>query len=108
VKSARLGRDELQAVAELFGVLSEPTRLRILQMLHDGSANVSEIVERLGIKQANASKQLGILRRAGVLAHTKNGTQVRYSIKMPLVFDLCTLVCDRLRAEAQMKAKVFS
>jgi DNA-binding transcriptional ArsR family regulator len=101
----RLGEAQLRAVADLFAVLSEPTRLRILQLLEEGPATVSEVVGRLGVKQANASKQLGILYQAGVLARAKDGLSVRYSIRMPLVFDLCSLVCGRLRDEAAARAK---
>jgi DNA-binding transcriptional ArsR family regulator len=104
-KKEKLGEAQLQAVSELFAVLSEPTRLRILQMLQDGPASVGEIVETLGIKQANASKQLGILHQAGVLAREKAGNSSIYSIRMPLVFDLCELVCNGLRAEAEAKLR---
>ena len=113
VKSARrsarqklpLAPAQLHAVAQLFAVLSEPTRLRILQHLHGGSASVGEIVTQLDIKQANASKQLGILYQTGVLGREKDGNQVLYSIRMPLVFELCTLVCNGLRDEARSKAR---
>jgi DNA-binding transcriptional ArsR family regulator len=103
----KLGDAQIRAVAELFAVLSEPTRLRILQMLQDGPANVSRIVEAAGVKQANASKQLGILYQAGVVTREKEGNQVRYSIRMPVVFDLCAVVCHRLHEEAKTKVKVF-
>jgi len=102
-----LGEAQVQAVAELFAVLSEPTRLKVLQLLQGGPATVTRIVEELGLKQANASKQLGILHQAGVCAREKSGTQVRYSIRMPLVFDLCALVCKRLHEEAEARAKAL-
>jgi DNA-binding transcriptional ArsR family regulator len=108
VRRSGFGGDQVQDIAELFSVLSEPTRLRILHLLHDGPANVTEIARRLGIKQANASKQLGILRQAGIVARRKNGLEAHYSIRMPLVFDLCTLVCNRLREDVRVKAEVFS
>jgi DNA-binding transcriptional ArsR family regulator len=107
-KKEKLGEAQLEAVAELFAILSEPTRLRILQLLQDGPASVGEIVEALDLKQANASKQLGILYQAGVLGREKEGNTVRYSIKMPLVFDLCGLVCNSLRAEAEAKLKLLA
>ena len=107
-KREKLGDAQIQAVAELFTVLSEPTRLRILQMLQNGPATVGEIIAALGIKQANASKQLGILHKAGVLARQKDGNQVRYSIRMPVVFDLCSVVCQRLREEAESKLEAFA
>jgi DNA-binding transcriptional ArsR family regulator len=104
-RKTKLGEAQLAAVADLFAVLSEPTRLRILQMLQDGPASVGEMVETLEIKQANASKQLGILHQAGVLDREKEGNTVRYAIRMPLVFDLCSLVCNGLRKEAETKLK---
>ena len=74
----------------------------------DGEASVGEIVETLGIKQANASKQLGILLAAGVLGREKAGNSAIYSIRMPLVFDLCGLVCNGLRDEAEAKLKLLA
>jgi DNA-binding transcriptional ArsR family regulator len=106
-KKEKLGEAQLAAVADLFAVLSEPTRLRILQMLQAGPASVGEVVAALGIKQANASKQLGILHAAGVLAREKAGNSAIYSIRMPLVFDLCSLVCTGLREEAVARAKLL-
>jgi DNA-binding transcriptional ArsR family regulator len=98
---------QLQAVADLFATLSEPSRLRILQVLEGGPATVGEIMEATDMKQANASKQLGILHQAGVLARQKQGNAVRYSIRLPLVFDLCALVCGGLREEALARAKLL-
>jgi DNA-binding transcriptional ArsR family regulator len=103
-----LGEAQLQAVGDLFATLSEPSRLRILQVLEAGPASVAEIMQATGMKQANASKQLGILHQAGVLARAKDGNLVRYSIRLPLVFDLCALVCGSLRDEALAKAKALS
>ncbi|HEX8910944.1 MAG TPA: metalloregulator ArsR/SmtB family transcription factor [Humisphaera sp.] len=102
-----LGEAQLRAVAELFGVLSEPTRLRVLQVLQRGPATVGEVTAAAGLKQANASKQLGLLYKAGVLARAQEGNAVRYSIRMPLVNRLCALVCEGLREEAIERAKAF-
>ena len=102
-----MGAAQLQAVADLFATLSEPSRLRILQVLEAGAASVGEIIAVTGMKQANVSKQLGILHQAGVLAREKDGNVVRYSIRMPLVFDLCALVCGSLRDDARAKAKLL-
>ena len=99
---------QLDAVAELFAVLSEPTRLRILQRLQSAPASVGELVEQLEIKQANASKQLGILTAAGVIARRQEGNRAIYSIVMPLVFDLCQLVCRGVADQAAKRAAALS
>ena len=99
---------KLTAVAALFATLSEPTRLRILQVVQHGPVSVGEIVEATGMKQANASKQLGILYQAGVVDRTRDGNLVRYSIKMPIIYDLCHLVCNGLRDDANRRAAELS
>jgi DNA-binding transcriptional ArsR family regulator len=102
--AAALGDAQLQAVAGLFDVLSEVSRLRILQLLQAGPLSVGELVERSGMKQANASKQLGILLTAGVIARRQEGNRALYSIELPLVFDLCDVVCQGVAEQASARA----
>lgn len=95
---------QLQAVAELFSVLSEGSRLRVLQALQRGPLSVGELVENCGMKQANVSKQLGILQATGVISRRQDGNRAIYSIAMPLVFDLCHLVCRGVAKQAAARA----
>jgi DNA-binding transcriptional ArsR family regulator len=55
---------QLAAVARLFSVLSEPSRLGLVQALRDGPLTVSELVKANGMKQANVSKHLGPAEKA--------------------------------------------
>jgi len=98
---------QLQAVARLFEVLAEPTRLDILQNLKQKSLSVNEIVNATDCKQANVSKQLGILHDAGLLDRKREGNQVFYSIADPMIFDLCALVCGKLKKDAQQQLAAF-
>ena len=95
----RLGGDQLERVAHLFKAFAEPTRLAILQELKGGSRTVGEVVTAIGTSQANVSKQLRILREAGVVKHEKQGTSVSCSIADPVVFELCELVCDKINRD---------
>ena len=99
--SGELDRGSLEAVSRLFAVLAEPTRLALLQALKDGPRAVSELVIELNAKQANVSKQLGVLYAAGLLVRERDGNTVRYSIAEPMIFDLCELVCGKLRRDAE-------
>lgn len=96
----RLPPRQLQAVARMFGLLSEPARLQVLQALGDGPRTVGELVAATGLKQANLSKHLGMLFNAGLVGRSKEGNFVRYSIAEPMIFDLCRLVCDKLQRDA--------
>lgn len=96
-----LDRNSLETVARLFGVLAEPTRLEILQALRASPLSVSALVGVLGAKQANVSKQLGVLHAAGLLWRERDGNVVNYGIAEPMIFDLCELVCGKLRRDAE-------
>jgi len=105
---AKQNRAALEKIASNFRALSEPTRLAILQELKAGPKTVNEIVEAVGLSQANVSKQLGILRDAGFLARESKGTSAHYSICDKMVMQLCKLVCDRLNKQALAKVATFS
>lgn len=100
-----LERPQLEKVARLFGVLSEPTRLAILQKLRSGPLPVKDLVEALQAKQANVSKQLGILYDAGLVERRRDAGMVLYSIREPMIFELCHLVCDKLRRDAEAQVE---
>jgi DNA-binding transcriptional ArsR family regulator len=63
-------------VAEYFNVLSEPSRLRIMYAVCSGEKSVSEVVELCGSSQANVSRHLSALHKAGILLRRKEGTTV--------------------------------
>ena len=95
---------QTQAVAELFTLLSEPSRLRILQVLEKGPASVGELTRRTGLKQANVSKQLGLLQTGGMVGRRQEGNRAIYSIALPVVFEICELVCRDMARQAAGRA----
>lgn len=100
---ASLDRAILQDVARMFEVLAEPTRLQLLQALVLGPKTVGELVNALSAKQANISKQLGVLHHAKLVSRERDGMVVRYTCTEPMVFELCGLVCSKLRRDAQAR-----
>jgi len=88
----------IERVADRFRLLSDPTRLRLVNELHSsGELSVGELVERLGISYATASKQLALLRAHGTLARRREGTRVHYRIVDPTLDEFCEAVCRSLR-----------
>lgn len=98
-----LDRGALRDVARMFDVLAEPTRLQILQALASGPKYVGELVDQLDAKQANVSKQLGVLHQAGLVTRERDGLLVRYGVSEPMIFELCSLVCGKLRRDAEAR-----
>jgi len=81
-----------EKVAQYFGLLADPTRLRILSCLCGEERPVNEVVEKIGLTQANISRHLNILYRAGVVERRREGTSVLYRVVDPNFVDICRTV----------------
>lgn len=98
---------QIEAVARFLAVLGEPSRLRIISSLMAQPMTVGGIVAATGLKQANVSKQLALLFDAGLVARQREGVSIRYQIAVPLLYDLCALVCDSTRQIASQRLAPF-
>ena len=98
----------LERVARRFRVLGDATRLSILRLLvARGELSVGEIVDELGMSQANVSKHLRLLLDAGVLARRRDGTSAYYSAVDGSIERLCALVCDRIEEQAELEVRAM-
>jgi len=79
-----------------FSLLSEPSRLRIIQAICHNECSVQEVVEQTGLPQPNVSRHLALLHRSGVLSRRRAGTSVFYKVSDSTLTDLCRLVCVRM------------
>jgi DNA-binding transcriptional ArsR family regulator len=104
---APLPDEALELVAARFKVLAEPMRLRLLNALHNGERSVTALVEATGATQANVSKHLAVLADASMVSRRKEGLNVFYFIADPMVFQLCELVCARMRIELEQRANAL-
>ena len=93
--------DLVELIARRFRVLSEPMRIRLLDVLRDGGATVAELQEATGSSQQNVSKHLGVLLQSGIVARRKEGNFARYEIADDSVFALCDQVCGGLRRQLE-------
>ena len=94
-----LPEDLADLIARRFRVLSDPLRVRILDLLRDQELSVTTLAEQLGAGQQNVSKHLAVLTDSGMLARRKDGTHVYYRIADEAVFALCEQICGSLQAQ---------
>jgi ArsR family transcriptional regulator len=71
---------EVRPLTRLFRALGDETRLRIVALLSHGELCVCHLEKALDLNQSNASRQLGILKSAGIVDSRRDGTWVYYSI----------------------------
>lgn len=90
--------DELfRCAADYFGLLSDPSRLRVLAVLCTASSelSVNEIVRRCSMPQPNVSRHLSRLYRAGVADRRRKQTEVFYMLKDSSIRELCLMVAEK-------------
>ena len=85
-----------ERAAELFRVLSAPTRLKIISALCAGEKNVGALLSQIATTQPNMSQHLHTLYKAGVLGRRRDGVQIYYRIADDRVLTLCKAVCAQL------------
>ena len=91
------------SVAELFGLLSTPVRLKIIGALCNGEKNVSQLLGDIDTTQPNMSQHLSTLDRAGVLGKRREATQIYYRIESERAATLCRAVYDPRRDDADFR-----
>ncbi len=70
----------VRSLTKLFRALGDETRLRMVALLSHGELCVCHLERALDLSQPNVSRQLGILRMAGVVDARREGTWVYYSL----------------------------
>ncbi|MCW2787752.1 MAG: transcriptional regulator [Aeromicrobium sp.] len=88
-----------QAKAELFRTLGHPVRIRVLELLQDGPRPVRELLADIEVESSNLSQQLAVLRRAGIVTSSREGSVVRYTLATP---DVAQLLLSGRRILASM------
>ena len=79
--------------AEFFQGLSHPTRVHVVELLRDGGElSAGALLERLGVEQANASQHLSVLRNKGIVISRREGNQVFYSLRDPMIVEVLDIL----------------
>ncbi len=83
----------IEDIADLFQAFSHPTRLQILQELHNGPRNVSELHEAIGGSQSNISNHLNTLKNEDIVTVNVKGNAREYELASKEVAEICEMVC---------------
>ena len=79
-KQKMLDKESMEKVCNLFRVLSEPSRMRIVLTLLQGETCVYHIAESVGGTQSAVSHQLRVLKDNGVVVSRRDGQSHLYSL----------------------------
>jgi DNA-binding transcriptional ArsR family regulator len=103
-------------MADVFEILGDPTRRRLVEALRTGERSVSELVEAVDIGQPGVSRQLAILEEARFVRVRPDGRRRLYALRpepfrelddwMRRYSDLWEVRLDKLAAELDRRKKV--
>jgi len=85
---------------DVFAVLADPTRRRLLEALGSGERSVNDLVRRVDIEQPGVSRHLRILQEAGFVVVRPEGQRRWYSLRTKAFEGLV----DWMRSVAQDQA----
>jgi len=74
-----LAEERAAELADLFRLLGDTSRLRIVLACLDGPIGVSEIAERLGLSVSLVSHHLRLLKAARIVKGTRQGKNIFYA-----------------------------
>jgi DNA-binding transcriptional ArsR family regulator len=95
----------VELIGQRFRLLSEPTRIKLLDALREGPATAADLQAATGASQQNVSKHLGMMVDAGMVRRVKDGARAYFFIADKSLFDLCEQMCGSLRRQvAQLDA----
>jgi len=97
VREALLDEDAATGLAEIFSLLGDRTRVRILHALSLGELCVCDISAALGMTSSAISHQLRLLRTAKLVRARKEGKNVFYALDDGHVHSLMTQGLEHVR-----------
>jgi ArsR family transcriptional regulator len=100
----RIGEDQVVELAEMFRLMSDPTRLRIILASLDAPVPVGEMAETLNISASLVSHHLRLLRAARLLQAERRGRQVFYMVGDAHIRSMLTDMVDHV-AEVDAEAE---
>mgnify|MGYP001220049205 FL=1 len=75
-----LSAEHVQSVADIFRVLGDPTRVKILDALGDGERCVHELAAGIGMTESAVSHQLRVLRASRLVRVRREGRLAYYAV----------------------------
>ncbi len=87
-RASLMGARTVEALADTFRVLGDPTRVRILDALSAGELCVCEVASLVGISESAVSHQLRLLRGMRLVRPRRAGRLVYYAVDDQHILEL--------------------
>ena len=96
---AKVSQEVVNFQADVIKALGHALRIQIVMYLKDKERSVSQIIEHFGVDASVVSRQLAILKRAGILTSRKSGLNVFYGVAMKRVPEFLAYVAQAIKSK---------
>ncbi len=86
-QSKKSDKEKFERNAQIYKLLANPKRLEILHLLDGKEVMVTDLVNTMGIRKANASQHLAILRYLKFVTVKRVGKNAFYSLANPKIIE---------------------
>jgi DNA-binding transcriptional ArsR family regulator len=93
--------------AELCRAMGNPLRMEIVHLLRGGPLNVNDIASTVDQHQATVSRNLTILRNAGIVVTQREGNNILYQVANPKLVEVCDLMREVLIEQIDERSKLL-
>ncbi len=84
----------MKKYAELFKVLSDENRIKIIQLLVKGESCSCELISDLPISQPTLSYHLKVLSEYGLIVSEKEGNRINHTVNKDKLLELSSFVSE--------------
>ena len=92
--------------AEMCKVLSNSTRLEILNLLRDKELSVTELIGKTKLSQVNISQHLSIMKSKGIVASDRKGKNIYYKLTNPKIIKAFDMIREVLTERLKENGRI--
>ena len=97
----QIDRTRSAARASVFKAMGHPSRIYILELLSKAPRCVHDLAAAVGADMSTVSRHLAVLKNAGIVKDSKEGTTVTYSLACSCLGDMLSSAENIIRLNAE-------
>ena len=100
-----MNKEIFELQASICQTMGNAKRLEIINILGESELTVGDIAEKMGVRMANLSQHLSIMKSKGILLSRRDGVNIYYRISNPKVVQACSLMTEVLMEQMETQRR---
>lgn len=100
-----MNKEIFELQASICQTMGNAKRLEIINILGEKELTVGDIAEKIGVRMANLSQHLSIMKSKGILLSRRDGVNIYYRISNPKVVKACSLMKEVMMEQMETQRR---